>query len=332
MFTQWDLSFTLLHIENAKSTSPCSLITTHEVSGLNVQRFNSNVLDCLQVFYDNDLTNLYTSYKDFNNKYINNDNIFIDKDNLVVIQDNKTIFLYSYYLDLNKQHYNLLEKIVYDIANFHFKRLNIELNQSYTIEYFLNDKFNENKILHFDHEEIEMVQRNNFIQPFLTTLTYFNESIYPTLITNVDNTFNVNDIDNILTISFPHPFKHITFEGGKYLHESGNIFNKKLKMNNSSGIKNDRFILNVLFWDKKLDYKPYFKDNPGLKSFPKDSSILTFKQNNIIETIQFDEFKPLFINMIKSPIKHNSFYYLENILKQNGFQTKQAVNTFVIKN
>ena len=292
-----------------------------------------NLLENINNYYKYDKQNLYNSYSTFNNNHFKTDSIeFSDDDQLVVNCYKQPIFLYSYYLDLNKEKYNTLEKYVYDIAKFHFNRLNLVLSNEYTIEYFLNDKFTENRTLHFDHEEIESIINNKVITPFLTTLTYFNDSIYPTIITNIDETYNVLSNKNKLHISFPKYGKHISFEGGKYLHECGNIFNKKLKINSKKNIENDRFILNVLFWDKKLDYKPHFCSTDLIDTFYYDklNPLLLFKEREQTKHINYPFIDNFFMNIVSNPIRHNSYYELETILIDNGYLTGFQ-DTFIIK-
>jgi hypothetical protein len=64
--------FTPLHIENAQSASPCSLITAHEVGVLNVQRCKEN-LDSYQSQFKSLLEDYKKNYVLYNSMPSNNE-------------------------------------------------------------------------------------------------------------------------------------------------------------------------------------------------------------------------------------------------------------------
>jgi lipoprotein-releasing system permease protein len=66
---------------------------------------NNNLLDNIMLFYKNDNENLYESYSIFKNGHIKTDSIELTSDQLIVNGHKQPIFLYSYYLDLNKEKY-----------------------------------------------------------------------------------------------------------------------------------------------------------------------------------------------------------------------------------
>ena len=96
---------------------------------------------------------------------------------------------------MNKPTLNLVEKIVYDITLFHLKRLGKTLNSDtkYYAEFWWKSQLiNHNNIIihnfHFDKDEIYFKNHKRVINPLLSTITYLNDSLYPTIIT--DNAYN----------------------------------------------------------------------------------------------------------------------------------------------
>jgi hypothetical protein len=90
----------------------------------------------------------------------------------------------TYILNANKVMFTIVEKIIYELAMFHFKRLNIEYDPNrYFIEYWWkNKKINTNETtneihgFHSDKDE-DLYENNKLIHPFLATVTYLNDSI-----------------------------------------------------------------------------------------------------------------------------------------------------------
>ena len=120
--------------------------------------------------------------------YINNNGDFKTSTN--ILNTNQTVF-------------TLVEKIIYELAMFHFKRLNIEYDPNrYFIEYwwksytFSTDKvFKSNQLhsFHSDKDEYAYRATKKLIHPFLATVTYLNDSLFPTLIEQKgESTININ--------------------------------------------------------------------------------------------------------------------------------------------
>jgi len=160
----------------------------------------------------------------------------------------------TYLLDTNKLNYSVIEKFVYEIAAFHFNRLNIPFDENKYVEFWLKHKSpigNDN--YHFDCDEYDKHVNNpsKLITPLLSCIVYMNNNENPTIITNIDqetyNTANFNE-NNTLTLSFPKYLKHVTFDGGNNYHGILNI----------SGNEDDRFILAINLWEIKPQFVPYF--------------------------------------------------------------------------
>ena len=305
----------------------------------NISNISNDLLTNVHDFFINNKQNLTSSYKDFENEHI-----IIDEESaqtLTIKHNDENIYFYSLYLDIHKEKYNILEKYVYDITKFHFDRLGLEITDDYTIEYFLINEFNKNRIFHYDHDEIENVIYKKRDSPFLVTLTYFNDSIYPTVISNIEGTSNVGDVnyevnnDETLFISFPKSGKHIVFDGGYLLHESTNIFNKKLTIDKMKGIHIERYAMNVQFYNTKKNFKPYLKiSNKTCDEFDKNSDFLLFTprsqdQIKIVDNVSQICMKEYFQMLRTWKIDYNSHYVLEPLLNAAGYQ-KNIYNTFVL--
>ena len=160
----------------------------------------------------------------------------------------------TYLLDTNKSQYSVIEKFVYEIALFHFNRLNIQFDKNKYIEFwFKTNSSREHNSYHFDCDEYDrkMNKPEKLITPLLSCIVYMNDSKVPTIITNVDQeTYNTTNFEenNTVILSFPKFLKHISFDGGNNCHGILNFFNDEEK----------RFILAINLWDVKPLFVPYF--------------------------------------------------------------------------
>jgi hypothetical protein len=297
----------------------------------NNQQTNDKLFENIRLFFEIDAQNLECIYNKFSleNNFINEYRI----DALRIEYNSKIINLNTYLLDLNKKKYNLLEKYIYDTAKYHFERLNIELTDKYDIEFWLIDDFNKNTDFHVDQQEMDRVLFDDDIRPFLTTVTYFNDHEHPTMITNI--TDNKDNLNEEMFLSFPVSGKQIAFDGHKFFHSPINIFNKKMLMNNLRGIKKPRYVLNIQFWEIKQKYRPYYAGPTNIQEeFNKEQKILFFnKQEDGIKTINVSslEITQLFDKIKSETVKYDTFYFLEKILNENGYD-KQSMNNCIILN
>jgi hypothetical protein len=161
----------------------------------------------------------------------------------------------TYLLNTNISKYSIIEKFVYEIAMFHFFRMNIEFDDNKYIEFwFKNSPSNERNSCHFDSDEYDRAinKPTKLSIPLLSCVIYFNDIEVPTLITNIDRETYLNNTysdKNTLLLSYPKYMKHITFDGGNNLHGIANYFEND---------NEKRFILSINIWDKKPLYIPYF--------------------------------------------------------------------------
>jgi len=161
----------------------------------------------------------------------------------------------SYLLNTNVSKYSIIEKFIYEIAMFHFNRMNIEFDENKYIEFwFKNSSSIDDNSFHFDCDEYDRAinKPKKLIIPLLSCVIYFDNSEIPTLITNIDRETHKKKTysgKNTLSLSYPKFMKHITFDGGNNLHGITNFFEN----NNEK-----RYILAINLWDRKPLYLPYF--------------------------------------------------------------------------
>jgi len=211
-------------------------------------------------------------------------------------------------LDKNKDEFTIIEKLIYDIVVYHFKRLKLDINDdSYHIECWTHYRSCNGYNLHIDVDEPEYKNNNMLYLPFLTTLTYFNDIPNPTMITGVTDENFSNDVylNSDIYLTFPKMLKHISFEGNKYFHGAVNIFN-------DVDIINKRYILGMNLWKRPLAYVE--KYNFNLYKNSRYSFKNVFLINKDYEIFDFDEKKKT------KEIKVNKLL-LECILMDNSVDT-----------
>ena len=182
-------------------------------------------------------------------------------------------------LDLTKQKYSILEKYVYDIAMFHFKRLQIieeeDINMNNTIDKYFIEFWSKNKYdtcsLHVDCDEYLKKEQLEYNYPLLSSVTYLNDCNFPTLITNIDMErymYKEFEKDLSLFFSFPKKNKQITFDG-KFFHGSAIIDDESCPLDVT---REDRYIIAINLWDKKPTNIDYYKDTLSNSNFTNDSN------------------------------------------------------------
>jgi hypothetical protein len=244
-------------------------------------------------------------------------------------------------LDFNKEQFSLLEKYVYDIAVFHFKRLklisetDVNLNNivdKYYIEFWVKNKY-QTSGLHVDCDEHLRINNLEYNYPLLSSVTYLNDNNFPTLITNIDierYMYKEFEKDLSLFFSFPKKNKQITFDG-KYFHGSAIIDDESQPVNPSD---EPRYILAINFWDKKPTNVEYYKP-----------ITCNFYETNELIHIEFDELKEesniLIFGLDKDIINYNLFddiLYRENnhlfknfkniVINNSGNESKNKITNY----
>lgn len=213
-------------------------------------------------------------------------------------------------LDLNKTEFTILEKYVYDIALFHFQRLNVDINK-HCIEFWCKTKFDTHN-LHLDCDEFLKKQSCQYVHPLLSCVTYLNDNSCPTIITNVDlESYKYKEFEKQTSIflSTPKRNKQITFDGSFYHGSTTLTDNSDL---------DDRFIIAINLWNKKptnVDY--YFPDTNNERiTFNKNEPIVNICEDKNIHTI----------NVSNKIINYNLF---ENILYNHDVKSCHQFNELI---
>jgi hypothetical protein len=226
-------------------------------------------------------------------------------------------------LNTEQKNFDLLEKYVYDISMFHFNRLNIEYNSdTHYIEFWCKNTIELNNF-HFDCDEYEKNTNNNFIYPLLSNIIYLNDSIYPTVITDIDlEKYKYKEFENEknITIVFPKKNKHITFDGSKR-HGVSSIFEED-KINES------RYIIAVNLWNIKPTNVEYYQKPQTSKMYNNNNKIpvLNIQPCNEVENIIF----------VKNVLNYNFFEKLfyknkndcsifSDLLKQKFYENNEYI-------
>lgn len=241
-------------------------------------------------------------------------NYFFEKDTIIDIID-KNINMSTKLLDLSKSEYSLFEKVVYDSAFFHFKRLNIDIkNNDYFIEFWCKNKFDTHK-LHVDCDEYLKKTQLEYVYPILSCITYFNDNLNPTIITNVDlEKYKYKDFETQkeLFLSMPTCNKQITFDG--HFYHGSTILSENHK-------QEKRYIIAINLWNTKptnIDY--YIPDTDNKQLFLKEENLVTIDTyENNIQTI----------NVCKKIINYNFF---DDILYSNDSEKTCYCFDELIKN
>ena len=252
----------------------------------------------------------------------------------------------TYLLNSNGES-NIIEKIIYDIAKFHFNNLNMDIKNKYIEFWFKKYDNNINTICHTDCDEYDkIINKSKKNKPLLSCVTYLNDNEQnPTLIMEVDDddykykTFKKKKI----ALSLPKKLKQITFDGGKYYH--GNIHLKSDEKN----LKRDIIIINL--WDKKPLNVPYFNydayffkytmklkfvndlfyyciDDEIIEINENNDNIIniqidnpTFLNNEFFENILYEDTKDKYLfeefKILLNEYKNNDTFIFENIEKEN---------------
>jgi hypothetical protein len=240
-------------------------------------------------------------------------------------------------LNTSQDNFNLLEKYVYDISMFHFNRLNIEYNSStHYIEFWCKNSVQLNNY-HFDCDEYEKKTNNNFIYPFLSNIIYLNDSIYPTVLTEVDlEKYKYKEFQNEknIIIVFPRKNKHITFDGSKR-HGVTSIFEED-KINDA------RYIIAINLWNRRpvnVEYYQKYQKNVANvynNTIPivNITQIYDYGVTDIIvkNILNYDFFENLFYkrqncslfsDLLKKQGNDNNNYIFKIIEKQNDEQNDE---------
>lgn len=123
-------------------------------------------------------------------------------------------------LDLkkNRDEYDILENAVLKIMEFHVKRLEMVIDDSIHVEFWLKNTSDIHNF-HLDCDEYERKENKKYYHPLVSCITYLNDHTDPTFISNVSHEeYKYKDFDEQTGFSLivPEKGKHICFDGSKY--------------------------------------------------------------------------------------------------------------------
>ena len=211
---------------------------------------------------------------------VNIDNEYQNKLDVLFNNNNINLENKPYLLDISKNTFTIFEKISYDLAIFHLKRMNLEIDfNRYKIEIWCKNTNKHKHNLHSDKDELLFKNNNILLIPLLSTITYINDSFYPLLITNTDgynNEINTITTKNGVTLFFPKKMTHISFNGKK-LHGVMNIYEE----HNLPSVNRKAIMFNI--WDSHspTNYNSFKIDN----KIDKNIDIINITRlDNVIKT------------------------------------------------
>lgn len=261
---------------------------------------------------------------------IQNWKIEVNSDEIYDFIKNNVSFNGTNLLNTDQDSFNLLEKYVYDISMFHFNRLNIEYDsKSHYIEFWCKSTTDLNKF-HFDCDEYEKLINNNYIYPLLSNIVYLNDSIYPTLITNIDlEKYKYKEFENEknITLVFPKKNKHISFDGSKR-HGVTSIFSEE-------DVNEPRYIIAINLWNVKPTNVEYYQKEKTNKMYDNKIQVININPCNECENIivvkdilNYDFFENLFY---KNKNKNNCVIF-SDLLKIEFYENNKYIFKIEEKN
>jgi len=179
----------------------------------------------------------------------------------------------------NTEDYDNLENAVLQISKMHLNRLNITLDDSIFIEFWMKSQSDLHRY-HLDCDEFEWKDNKKYIHPLVSCITYLNDHSEPTFISNINfEEYKYKDFDNQLGFSlvYPEKGKHIVFDGSKY----HGITNTTALLSNEP-----RYILAINIWKShkpsKIEYYVSNKKSNQMKD-------LAFEEENNMHTVELND-------------------------------------------
>jgi hypothetical protein len=233
----------------------------------------------------------------------------------IKMYEKKRLFL----LNTSKIKLDLIEKVVYEFAMFHFEKLNINFDPNeHFIEFWFKNSIFKNKAdssmnintFHYDCDENEKKKNNKQFKPLLSCVNYFNDNDFPLLLTEIDleeYKFKKFENKNNIQIIFPKKNKQITFDGTKF-HGVTDIFNK---LNDNVDNNFERYMLAINLWNKQPLNIPYYENSFETENtFSKDDKLVTIEENTVIKelSLEFDK------NILNFDFYEKMLYDRENFI------------------
>ena len=242
-------------------------------------------------------------------------------------------------LDVKSDNMDVIEKFIYELYIFHMKRLNLyDQLDDYYVEFWTNINVINHlspkilKYAHSDKDELMLKKNNKLIKPILSTITYIDKTVTPTIITNtkakneyIQNEFNnnsdlfINDVSinlhNGFSISFPDNMKHLSFNGENY----HSVLNFESYQSNTTSEYDDiehkyriTLCFNIFKKEKNYIIKPEYNKNKC--TFSKSVDYFNIKQCNKKKIIYIKNYE--MYEYLTNIVKNNIDYEFIDILKE----------------
>ena len=137
-----------------------------------------------------------------------------------IIAEQQSVWL----IDYKKETNIFIEVFLNSLVKFHINRLNLNNKNIYASCWAESSQYCFSYVhTHIDHCDIEKrLYSTETRRPFLTCITYFDDSDIPLIATNItEEMYKIKEYtnnNNHLYIEFPRLLKHIVFPAGKYFH------------------------------------------------------------------------------------------------------------------
>ncbi len=206
---------------------------------------------------------------------------------------------------------SLIEKYVYDIAIYQFKEQNInyDSNKHYIEFWYRTTKYLNN--FHIDTDEQERRISGEVITPLLSIIFYIDDSIYPTILTNIDHDkYKKSNYkgENTFSLSFPRKHKVVSFNGG-CMHTACNV------LVGQDNKKYERATIMINLWNKRPYNLKYFDSIQFNNITPSSNSLTSLKKISNSKKIYINtnmENKSFFNKLIHN--NTNDLYVIGDIL------------------
>ena len=213
-------------------------------------------------------------------------------------------------LNQSNTKFDVLEKYVYDTAMYHLKRLNI--TENYCVEFWCKNKFSTHT-LHVDCDENEK-KKLNYLYPLLSCVTYFDNNMIPTIITNIDmERYMYKDFDDNIELFFSFPIinKQITFNPTN--------FHGAVALNENNVLNPNRTIIAINLWTTPPSNIEYYTsdENDNEKLYNNVDTILTLTESNVV---------PTEIKLSKKELNYN---LLNNMLYKQSMDSCYTFNDLI---
>jgi hypothetical protein len=218
-----------------------------------------------------------------------------------------------FHFDFDREYNSFLEIFLKNIILFHIQRLNLTHDEVYVNIWGEENEYNFTYLhMHFDHCDYEkIIEGTENKKPIMSCVTFFNENNTPLIITEItkemvrENNY-LNYDNNKLYIEFPQTLKHISFDGGTYMHgesymnvqEKCNLRKKIViaiwkKENKPKHLPTfDINLFKYYLWStikKNIDTINFENNIKEIMFFKKTSKEIIIKNSKIINKIFFDK-------------------------------------------